>query len=969
MRIGLIALLVLLSVAAWAAEKKIVIASYNNIEDARKGLRIFLDQVEGYERMSARYGFEASARASGKRFIVVLEPLPGYAEAREVVSMLPPRYDDAFIGKYYPPEPPDAENAGKPKAMPKAPEPAVERMVEMPSEVPRAPEPELVVKTQGEPVAAPPEVPQPSVTDTPSPIAEKASEPEIDFTRVIALNYGVILERINEIMAFMTPEERKALIVKWIVKEKGESAPAWPLYLAGTMLLVLLGFVYAYYRLKRNHESFVSMHSQRKMVVSETPAPSRSNGANDQMLYLSHEIRTPLHMIGMLSGELLKESMSERTKEGVVRIKHSADTLLGLANHMLDASKEKQVVEKKPFNLNEVLGQLSDIAGFGIRGKPVEIVFDVENDVPIRIDGDPIRLYQVLMNLIGNAVKFTDRGEIVLKIEHVVTVNEHVTLGFTVKDSGCGIKTEELDAIFEPFAQAPSSEERAALGTGLGLMIARQMVKSLGGDIQVQSDYGEGSRFYFTANFDLSADGERRKYRLPDSIFMANHIMIVENNLAAAQALQRKLEYMKLKVVSINSWKRALIVLKEAKTKFHYIYVNESVLGPDEQETFLFALNTIASKVVLSAYDIESARKRFGERLYYLRKPYSHQQLFDMLLRTGESHPAVSATQAEPVSVVQHVAPAKVQEAAPRRHASVTRGNRILIVDDNSINQAVLKGILEEDGYRVELASDGAQALELLFADSAFDLILMDVHMPVMGGYETTQILRKEHRFDAIPIIAVSANTAAEEAVRIATSGVDGYISKPLHREQLLNLFDEYIGSRIELAAKAAVKAEPKPSVELKKNAAPSQRMAEAVKPAELPEIGLKEPQPSLTAAVQKPRPLPPKPPEAAIKIQEPAAPAPQFFKAPKYVPEPEFDEEENDIFHRLQANMYFSLLLSELKKAAENRDGTLCVNAASELNRYKQNGRGSKITRQMLAYAQADDFEGILYMIAKETV
>lgn len=466
---------------------------------------------------------------------------------------------------------------------------------------------------------------------------------------------------------------------------------------------------------------------------------------------------------------------------------------MGIINDILDFSKieaDKLEMESIPFNLDDVMDNLSDLNGFKAQEKGLELVFSKSPNVPIRLVGDPLRLGQVLTNLTNNAIKFTKRGEVIVSIESVGQENGQVKLQFAVKDTGVGLSKGQISKLFEAFSQADGSTTRKYGGTGLGLAISKQMVELMGGEIWVESESDKGSTFFFTAAFDLQSK-DKRKYRLSSKNLKGMRILVVDDNESTRQALREYLEAFSFNVTTDFSGEAATKELEDVTTKparsYDLIIMDWQI--PVQIQNFKSKISEIPVIVMIPAYKWKDAIKQIQEEGFddYIVKPVVQSFLFDAVMKIFGQE------------VKKRFKSARYGFSAKEIFENI-RGARILLVEDNEINQEVVSELLENEGFWVTVVNNGQEAVEKVKSDE-FDVILMDLQMPVMDGYAASRSIREleqratsnEQPATSIPIIAMTADAVVGVRQRCMEAGMDEYITKPIEPEELFGVLAVWI--------------------------------------------------------------------------------------------------------------------------------------------------------------------------------
>jgi len=753
------ALLSLFSDVSAAQYRKIVVSSYLTQHDADKALAKLtdtLDQDREIAMLEKQEGFAFIARASGNYFIISAEPFKNREILQKVLDAVREFHPDAFVNRI---KPQDLRIRKKQT---------------------------IDVIQEGEVLTQEPKVkeqlPEESKLEeiqTSHEVSEKKSQ-SLKIAEKKVSTPKKITQELPQVPATVLLSDDASLATN-----VNDSAKTLSYVLAGTVLILIVA-IFLLYLSRKEQKNIQDLYAIKQ---KELDACQSSMIQKEVFLAkISHELRTPMNAIIGLSHIVLQTDLSQLQSENVSKIKYSGELLLDIINDILDLSKMgagELKIEKVPLNINDVLDHVSNMIAIDAKRKGLELIFDVDKNVPSRFIGDPLRLGQILINLLSNSVKFTKKGEIDLYIYKVSQDNHKVLLEFKVTDTGIGMNVSQISKLFKSFSQADDSTSRVYGGTGLGLSISKQLVEMMGGGIRVESQPGRGSSFIFNIELELEDPDNKRHYRLPSKSFMGKKALLIDTNTKSISALSKMLEYFHYSV-------QTMPIIEEAENLLDTVAYD--IIFIDEQKLSSYALERIRKlkekkmiKIVLieSLYNqTENSIKRYQEIDRYLLKPFNQQSIFNIILELyGEKQSKKSA-----------------KDIVSKDDLRKLKNKHILVAEDNEINQRVLTGLLDGTGIEITIAENGKEVIETLHKNPKFDLILMDISMPIMDGYEASQAIREYHEYDAIPIVALTANSMEEEIEHAISCGMQGYIGKPLSidtfYEKLLDILGKDSGQR-----------------------------------------------------------------------------------------------------------------------------------------------------------------------------
>ncbi|HEY6807623.1 MAG TPA: response regulator [Gemmatimonadales bacterium] len=575
------------------------------------------------------------------------------------------------------------------------------------------------------------------------------------------------------LIASMQAEERRLLDARALEYESSKQSALTTAVTGGVLVLLVLLAIYRIGRREIRERRGTEREAQRARVAAE-----QAREAQAQFLAnMSHEIRTPMNGVLGLTELLLDSELTPDQRRSLDLVRTSADALLTILNDILDFSKIESgglILEHTAFDLRRLAESTAQMLAARAAERGVELVCDIGADTPQHVRGDPGRLRQILVNLIGNAIKFTPRGEV-----HVTVARDAAAAGrvqFTVRDTGIGIPADKIDAIFEEFRQADASTTREYGGTGLGLTITRRLVELMGGRIAVQSAVGRGSEFAFSIPLPPEETPPPPAAPAAPGTLAGTRVLVVDDNETNRRIVREMLAHAGLVVEEAPGVVAAVGVLDQARARgapFALAIVDCQMPGrdgfdlaamvrgdPAHAGTRLLMLTSMGQRG-----DAERCRALGIEA--YLTKPVTRADLLDsvttLLGAGGRERPSL---------VTRHT----MAEARTRR--------RVLLAEDNTVNQEVAAAMLRQRGHAVTIVADGRAAVNAAARD-AFDVVLMDIHMPELDGYAATAEIRASERGRTLPIIAVTANAFVGERERALAHGMSGYLAKPFRAHEL----------------------------------------------------------------------------------------------------------------------------------------------------------------------------------------
>ncbi len=536
-------------------------------------------------------------------------------------------------------------------------------------------------------------------------------------------------------------------------------------------------------KLNKNLENIVR-EKTKELELSRDKAQESTRLKSEFLANMSHEIRTPMNGIIGMSHLLFQTKLYKKQREYLAKIDDSAKSLLGIINDILDFSKieaKKLSIEKIEFNLFETINNIFDIVSYKAYEKDVELIVDYQVDVGKKFYGDSIRIAQIIANLLTNAIKFTKKGEIILSINKISSKR----VMFSVKDTGIGLSKEQLSGIFNPFAQADGSTARKYGGTGLGLSICTQLCKMMDGSIWVESEEGKGSKFIFEIEL-VNRDKKNKLY----ADFTNKQILVVDDSRSWLRVIDNLLNSFGANVKCASNVEEVMGLVDNSSQDYDLILIDWDMHGADVID-MIKHINAIKNRskyiIILNIFNKNNQIKkpdRLGIKMF-LNKPINPSVLNDAL-----SDIFYGTSKVDSITKKSKQIPLKC-------YLKSLAGSNLLLAEDNKTNQEIIKGLLDGSGINIDIVDNGGKAVEAV-KNKKYDLILMDIQMPTMDGYEATKNIREFEQNTTI--IALSANATHKDIKLSKEAGMNEHISKPIDIEKLYNVLLKFIPKRVDIS-------------------------------------------------------------------------------------------------------------------------------------------------------------------------
>jgi len=739
--------------------RSIRIGTYPSEERAKKALLKLNEYIAAHKdivKLQKEWGFIFKQRKSGKYYITLAEPFTNRKVLQKVLNTLRLAYPDVYVTRLKR-KSPSKEIKNTEKKLQE-----IEQKVQTTNEAKEKPS---ILQVQED-------LQLETTQDKEKSLHESVIEHELNNTKTLKVEKSKTFITTSSVEKTSAPQKTRPQIIV----EKESSIYIIAFYIV-VVLLMIFSFILFYYRKK-----FLEI-KEKEFIVGERFKQLKEEIENKEQLisYVSHEIRTPMTAIMGMVNLVLESDLTPPQKDYLEKIEKSSTYLLNLLNDILDLSKieaDKLAIDKSEFNINDVLYYVYNVISINAQRNNIHISMHIDKDVPSHVMGDSLRVGQVLINLLGNAVKFTKDGEVSLSVSKKESFADKAILEFRVTDTGIGMTQEQIENLFNSYYQADASISREYGGTGLGLAISKHLIGMMGGEIRVESQKGIGTTFMFHLPFSLKDAENKRQYRLPSKKLLYKKVLLVDSSNKTAIPLMQALGYFHYIPYNIPSFEK--IIDKLDANEYDIIIINIENLTSKAIENIKNMKKIHNLKVVIVS-DLHSSLEdgSFSNLMIdsYIKPPITIQSVLDMVTELYTKREKPKALK-------------KVDNY--REELKKFKEKKILVVDDNELNHKVIAGILAKIGIEVTFVDNGQKAIDLLHKGVRIDLILMDINMPIKNGYDTSLEIRQDRAYNNIPIIAFSADLSSEAIKKSFKSGMQGHLSKPIN-------MDEFYSKIIEL--------------------------------------------------------------------------------------------------------------------------------------------------------------------------